>query len=137
MINSLNTNINEQTRLGRSLSTITMGNTHLPAPIHLKMKLITACLDRHWWGRQYTRSIAAKRRNLLRALRAYPKWLHAQQNRGNIYIYIPCMPHTFIQHYEMFLVASFANIAEYEASTQNFDLQTNTQLLSGNNHLPK
>ena len=67
------------------MSTITMGTKESPAPIHISLKLITAGLDKIWWGDQWERSIAKKRRNLEKALRNYPNYVKAKHNTGNYY----------------------------------------------------
>ena len=83
---NLNENINQNTRLGKSLIRFTIGSRKVPLPIHIKLTLITKALDRIWWGGYsgWRRGkINQKQRNLARAVRDYPRNVRAKINKGN------------------------------------------------------
>ena len=89
-IHTLNQNINQNTRLGKSLRKFTIGSRRIPLPIHLDLKLISKALDTNWWGGLSgwkKNNIDRKQRNLVRALKQYPRYVRAKKNTG-IYIYI-------------------------------------------------
>ena len=49
-IGSLNENINQNTRLGKSMRKFAIGSRNIPLPIHLDLKVINKALDSNWWG---------------------------------------------------------------------------------------
>ena len=83
---NLNENINQNTRLGKSLIKFTIGSRKVPLPIHIKLTPITKALDKIWWGgcSGWRRGkINQKQRNLARAVRDYPRNVRAKANKGN------------------------------------------------------
>ena len=82
---NLNENIDQKTNLGKKVTKFTIGSRYVPLPIHLDLKLITKSLDANWWGgvNEWRRNnIAKKQQNLMRALKGYPRYVHAKKNRG-------------------------------------------------------
>ena len=67
------------------MTTFTIGSKAVPLPIHLDLKVITEALDKNWWGGENewkNKSIDKKQSNLLKALKEYPKYIHAKKNTG-------------------------------------------------------
>ena len=82
---NLNQNINQNTKLGESVTEFTIGSRDIPLPIHLELIPITKALDKIWWGNltEWKRDkIDTKQRNLAKALKDYPKNVHAKINKG-------------------------------------------------------
>ena len=86
---NLNENINQNTRLGKSLITFTIGSRTVPLPIHIKLMPITKALDKIWWGgfSGWRRDkVNLKQRNLARAVKDYPRYVRAKINKGICFI---------------------------------------------------
>ena len=67
------------------MTRFTIGSRAVPLPNHLELQLITKALDKNWWGgkRAWRRNkIDRKQQNLMRALKEYPKYVHAKKNTG-------------------------------------------------------
>ena len=81
----LNENIDQNTKLGKKMTQFTIGSKAVPLPIHLELELLTKTLDENWWGgeSQWKKDkIDRKQQNLMRALKEYPKYVHAKKNTG-------------------------------------------------------
>lgn len=84
-MNNLNENIDQNTNFGKKMTTFTIGSKAVPLPIHLDLKVLSAALDKNWWGGENewkNKSIDKKQSNLLKALKEYPKYIHAKKNTG-------------------------------------------------------
>ena len=69
------------------MTTINIGSKDVPLPIHLDLKVITKALDKNWWGGLSgwkMNGIDRKQKNLLRALKEYPAYVHAKKNTGEL-----------------------------------------------------
>ena len=88
---NLNQNINQNTKLGKSVIKFTIGSRDVPLPIHLELVPITKALDKIWWGNltEWKRDkIDQKQRNLAKALKDYPRNVHAKINKGMFLILV-------------------------------------------------
>ena len=68
------------------MTKLTIGSRNVPLPIHLDLIEITKALERYWWGGAggwKREKIEKKQRNLARALKDYPKYVHAKKPKGN------------------------------------------------------
>ena len=86
-IKTLNENVNQNTRLGKSWKKFTIGTKAVPLPIHLDLKQISKALDANWWGGMLSwrrDGIHTKQKNLIRAIKEYPAYVHAKKNIGNL-----------------------------------------------------
>ena len=84
-IKTVNENINQNTKLGKSWRKITIGSKGVPQPIHIDLKLITKALDTNWWGGMVEwrkLGIKQKQKNLMKALKEYAGYVHARKNTG-------------------------------------------------------
>ena len=84
-IKDLNNNIDKKTNLGEESTKFTIGTQAIPLPIHLDLRPITDSLNEFWWGstRAWRRNnIDKKQQNLMRALKRYPRYVHAKKNTG-------------------------------------------------------
>ena len=84
-IKTLNEKINENTHLGQKMTAFTIGSQSVPLPIHLDLVSIRKAFDSHWWGgeSQWRKDkIDKKQKNLKKALKAYPEFMHAKKNEG-------------------------------------------------------
>lgn len=81
-IKTINENIDQKTNLGEEIGRSTIGSPDIPLPIHLDLRLITEALDKVWWrgGEEWSR--IKKQKNLMRALKRYPRYVHAKKNTG-------------------------------------------------------
>jgi predicted membrane chloride channel (bestrophin family) len=71
--------------LGKEGTEFTIGSRAIPLPIHLDLRPITEALNEIWWGgtRMWRKNnIFKKQRNLMRALKSYPKYVQAKKNTG-------------------------------------------------------
>lgn len=71
--------------MGKTVIKFTTGTKDVPLLIHLRLIPITKALDKIWWRglTGWTRDgINQKRRNLAKALKDYPKNVHAKTNTG-------------------------------------------------------
>ena len=81
----LNENIDQNTNLGKKMTRFMIGSEAVPLPIHLELELLTKTLDRNWWGGERCwryNNIDKIQKNLLRALKEYPGYVHAKKNTG-------------------------------------------------------
>ena len=86
-IKNVNENIDQNTKLGKKFTKFTIGSQAVPLPIHLDLKLITKALDAIWWRgvRNWKgKSIDKKQKNLMIALKNYPKYVNAKNNTGEL-----------------------------------------------------
>ena len=84
-MSKLNENIDQKTSLGKKVIQFTIGTKSIPLPIHIKLTPITKALDPLWWGEYdqwWWNRINIKQRNLAKAVRDYPKYVHAKINKG-------------------------------------------------------
>ena len=81
-IKTLNENIDQKTNLGKKITEFTIGSQVIPLPIHLDLRLITEALDKIWWrgGNEWSRK--KKQKNLMKALKGYPRYVRAKKNTG-------------------------------------------------------
>ncbi len=81
-IKDVNKNIDQKTNLGKEGTEFTIGSRAIPLPIHLDLRPITESLNEIWWGGRRQNNIFKKQRNLMRALKNYPKYVQAKKNTG-------------------------------------------------------
>lgn len=84
-IKKVNENIDQKVNLGKSVAEFTIGSRTIPLPIHLDLRPITESLNAIWWegtGLWRKNNIYKKQENLMRALKGYPRYVHAKKNTG-------------------------------------------------------
>ena len=85
-LKTLNRNIDAQTEFGHSKSTLTIGTTDNPAPIHLELMPLFKVVDKNMWGSAWDENVmASKKKNLIRALELYPNQTDAHLEKGIIW----------------------------------------------------
>ena len=89
-LQTINANINKQTRIGSSNTTLTMGTNDSPVAILLILLPIAKVIDRKMWGPTWEKNgVEVKQKHLQVAMEKYPQHTNAHIEKG-IIILIYC-----------------------------------------------